>query len=266
MSKGVWRVFETIEIEARGAVSTLALSRPSRHNALSRLMIDELTAACARLAEDASVRVVVLTGRGDSFCAGGDLGWMRAQMAATPQDRADGARALAAMLGALDALPKPVIGRINGQAYGGGVGLVSVCDVAVAGEDAMFGLTETRLGLIPATIGPYVVARIGAPAARRVGLSGRRFDAEEAARLGLLTAVVPSEDLDAAVEARARAFLKAAPGAVASAKALFGRLGGAPTAEAIEASVEALVARWESAEARAGVAAFFERRDPPWDT
>lgn len=259
-------MYETIEIEARGAVTTLALNRPERHNALSRLMIDEVTDACGRLASDEAVRVVVLTGRGESFCAGGDLGWMREQMAAGSAERGEAARALAAMLGALDALPKPVIGRVNGQAYGGGVGLAAVCDVAVASREAMFGLTETRLGLIPATIGPYVVGRIGAAGARRVGLSGRRFEADVAAEVGLIAAAVPDEDLDAAVEARARAYLKAAPGALAAAKALYRRLGGAPTEAEVEASVEALVARWESPEAAAGLEAFFAREDPPWDT
>jgi methylglutaconyl-CoA hydratase len=188
-------------------------------------MIAELTEAPERLARDPAVRVVVLTGAGASFCAGGDLDWMRAQMAADAATRAEGATALARMLAALDTLPKPLIGRVQGQAFGGGVGMMSVCDVVVGVDSATFGLTETRLGLIPATIGPYVIARIGAAMARRVFFSGRRFGAGEAVRLGLLARAVPAEELDEAVEAEVAPYLACAPGAVAEGKALVRRLG-----------------------------------------
>ena len=141
----------TLSTDARG-VATLTLNRPEKHNAMSAPMIDELAEAAAQLGADDAVRAVVLTGTGASFCAGGDLGWMQSQMAASAEERAEGARRLAGMLGALNALPKPVIGRIQGPAYGGGIGLISVCDVAIGVETARFGLTETRLGLIPATI------------------------------------------------------------------------------------------------------------------
>lgn len=178
--------FETIQIavDERG-VATLTLNRPEQHNALSGLMIDELLSATLRLANDDAVRIVVLTGQGTSFCAGGDLSWMQAQVEATRADRIEAARKLALMLKALRDLPKPLIGRVNGQAYGGGVGLISVCDAAIGVTGARFGLTETKLGLIPATISPYVVARIGQAHALRNFTSARLFDAETARHMGL---------------------------------------------------------------------------------
>lgn len=252
-----------IEVDERG-VAWLKLARPEVHNALDSTLIAELTAAAQRLGRDPAVRVVVLTALGASFCAGGDLGWMRAQMAADGPARAREARALAEMLGALDALPKPLIGRIQGQAFGGGVGLMSVCDVAVGVDTARFGLTEVRLGLIPATIGPYVLARMGQARARRVFFSGRRFDAAEAVDLGLLARAVPAEDLDAAIEAEIEPYLSAAPGAVADGKALVARLGGAVGEAEVSATIDALVKRWESAEAAEGIGAFFDKRRARW--
>ena len=252
-----------VEVDGRG-VAAMTLERPEKHNALDSALIAALTEAAGRLGRDPAVRVVVLTGAGESFCAGGDLSWMKAQMAADSATRAREAKALAEMLGALNALPKPLIARVNGQAYGGGVGLLSVADVAIGVDSAQFGLTEVRLGLIPATIGPYVVARTGAAAARRVFFSGRRFGADEAVRLGLLARAVPDADLDAEVEAEVAPYLAAAPGAVAEAKALVGRLGPRIDEAVIAVTIEALVRRWESAEAAEGIAAFFERRKAPW--
>jgi methylglutaconyl-CoA hydratase len=253
----------TLETDARG-IATLTLTRPEKHNAMDARMIAELTEAAAALDADAAVRAVVLTGAGASFSAGADLGWMRAQMQADANARAAEARALAHMLKALNEMDKPLIGKINGAAYGGGLGLMSVCDVAVADETARFAFTETRLGLIPATIGPYVIARIGEAMARRVFFSGRRFDAAEAAALGLVAKAVQAGALDAAVEAEIAPYLACAPGAVAAAKALTRRLGPAITEAIIEESIAALVARWESAEAEEGIAAFFGQRKPGW--
>ena len=255
---------ETIDLvrDDRG-VATLTLDRTEAHNALSARMMDEVTEAVATLAADDS-RVVVLAARGPSFCAGGDLGWMRAQFDAAPAERAVEARRLAGMLQALDTLPKPLIGRVQGNAFGGGVGLACVCDVAVGAEGATFGLTETRLGLIPATIGPYVIARVGAGRARRVFMSSRRFDAREAVDLGILARAVPEGDLDAAVEADVAPYLACAPGAVADAKRLARSLGPVIDAATIEATVAALAARWEGDEAAEGVGAFFDKRRPRW--
>ena len=252
----------TVEVDGRG-VALLAIDREVKRNAMDRAVIDGLRDAAERLGTDPAVRVVVLTGQGAAFCAGGDLGWMREQMDATSAEREDGARALAGMLGALDALPKPLIGRVNGDAFGGGVGLCCVCDVAVAADGARFGLTETRLGLIPATIGPYVAARLG-PKLRRVFMAPRVFGADEAAALGIVARAVPEADLDAAVEAEIAPYLDAAPGAVAEAKALARRLAGAPGPAEVDASVAALVARWESGEAPEGVSAFFDKRPASW--
>lgn len=253
----------SIETDARG-VAWLTLNRPEKHNALSSELIAALADAARRLADDHAVRVVVLTGAGESFCAGGDLGWMKAQMAADAATRAREARALAAMLGALNALPKPLIARVNGQAYGGGVGMMAVADVAIGVETASFGLTETRLGLIPATIGPYVVARMGEAMARRVFFSGRRFGPAEAVRLHLIARAVPAAELDVAVEAEVAPYLECAPGAVAEAKALVRRLGSRIDEAVIAETIEALLHRWESDEAKEGIDAFFARRKPGW--
>ncbi|ADZ68816.1 crotonase/enoyl-CoA hydratase family protein [Polymorphum gilvum] len=258
-------MFETIALstDARG-VATLTLSREDKHNSMSAQMIDDLTEAARQLAADRSVRVVVLTGAGTSFCAGGDLAWMRAQFDADRATRIAEARKLALMLQALNELPKPLIGRIQGQAFGGGIGLMSVCDVALAGAWAKFGLTETRLGLIPATISPYVLARMGEGNARRVFMSARIFSAEEARELGLVSRVVEADELDEAVEREVKPYLTAAPGAVAAAKALARSLGPAISDAVIAETVEKLADCWEAPEAREGIAAFFDRRKPAW--
>ena len=256
--------FETIEVarDGRGVV-TVTLNRPEVHNALSARMMDELTEVAAVLSADDS-RVVVLTGAGKSFCAGGDLCWMRAQFDATPTVRAAEGRRLAGMLQALNTLPKPLIGRVQGNAFGGGVGLCCICDVTVGADGSLYGLTETRLGLIPATIGPYVIARLGEGLARRVFMSSRRFDAAEARDLGVLARVVAPDDLDAAVEAEVVPYLSCAPGAVAEAKALARRLGPVIDAATIDATIDALAARWAGDEASEGVGAFFDKRKPRW--
>ncbi len=258
-------MFETITIatDARG-VATLTLDRADKHNAMSARMIADLTAAAAQLGADAGVRAVVLSGAGKSFCAGGDLAWMQAQMAADAETRFVEARKLAEMLQALNTLPKPLIGAVQGNAFGGGLGLISVCDVAIGVDSLKMGLTETRLGLIPATIGPYVVARMGEARARRVFMSARLFDAAEAVDLGLLARAVPAADLAAAVEAEVVPYLSCAPGAVASAKALVRDLGPRIDAATIDHTIRALVARWETAEAAEGIAAFFDKRKAPW--
>ena len=253
----------SLGIDARG-IATLTLDRPERHNALTGPMCDETAAAAERLAGDPGVRVVVLTGAGASFCAGADLGWMRAQLAATRAERMAEARRLAAMLQTLDTLDKPLIGRVNGAAYGGGVGLIAVCDAVVATAGAVFALSETRLGLIPATIAPYVLARTGAGPARAVFFSGRRFDAAEALTLGLVTRVTVAEELDAGVAAEAEPYFATAPAAVAAAKRLARSLGPRIDADVIEATIARLADTWETAEAREGITAFLEKRPPPW--
>jgi len=257
--------FETLALstDARG-VATLTLNRPEKHNSLSAKMIAELTEAAARLGADTSVRAVVLTGAGTSFCAGGDLGWMREQFEADRETRMAEARKLAAMLKALNELPRPLIGRVQGQAFGGGIGMMSVCDTVVAVEGAKFGLTEVRLGLIPATISPYVLARMGEGKARRVFMSARIFGAEEAKDLDLVAKVVPEDGLDDAIERELKPYLAAAPAAVAASKALARALGPAITDDIIEDTIRRLADTWETPEAREGISAFFDKRKPDW--
>ncbi|WP_306154926.1 crotonase/enoyl-CoA hydratase family protein [Roseovarius sp. MMSF_3281] len=258
-------MYETIRIErdARG-VATLWLARSEKHNAMSAQMIAELHAAAKELGADDTVRVVVLAAEGKTFCAGGDLGWMREQFEADPAVRSTEAAKLAHMLQALNTMPKPLIGRLHGNAFGGGVGLASVCDVAVGADAILMGLTETRLGLIPATIGPYVCARMGEAKARRVFMSGRRFDAQEAVELGLLARAVPTEALDDAVEAEVAPYMDCAPGAVARAKALLRHMGPQIDEELIAHTVAELARCWEGDEAPEGIGAFFDKRKPAW--
>ena len=257
-------MFETVlvETDARG-VTLVTLNRPEKHNALSGQMIAEMAELAGQLAKDDTVRVVVLTGAGRSFCAGGDLGWMQAQMEASPEDRAVEARKLATMLGAWNRLPKPVIAKVQGAAFGGGVGMMCVVDKAICVETANFGLTETKLGLVPATIGPYVAARLG-PQTREVFMSSARFGPETALRIGLVAECVKADALDASVEASVVPYLACAPGAVAEAKAMALNLSTSITEAQIDETIDALNARWASDEAREGIAAFFERRPASW--
>ena len=257
--------FETIRIESddRG-VATLWLARSEKHNALSAKMLEELTAAASQLSHDDNIRVVVLAADGPTFCAGGDLAWMREQITADADTRRAGARQLADMLMAMNTMAKPLIGRVQGNAFGGGVGMMAVCDVVIAARTAKFGLTETKLGLIPATIGPYVLARMGEDKARRVFMSGRIFDAEEAVTLNLIARLADAEDLDACVEEEVAPYLLCAPGAVAEAKRLARALGPRIDSEVIEHSIDRLIAMWEGEEAPEGIAAFFEKRKPRW--
>ncbi|PSL21866.1 crotonase/enoyl-CoA hydratase family protein [Shimia abyssi] len=258
-------MFETITVgtDARG-VATLMLNRPDKHNAMSAQMLEELTSAAHQLGTDDAVRVVVLTGAGKSFCAGGDLAWMKAQRDMAPVARGREARKLAEMLMALNTMPKPLIGKVQGNAFGGGVGMACVCDVAIGVAGAKLGLTETRLGLIPATIGPYVLARMGEGKARRVFMSARLFEAEEAVSLDILARAVPAEALDTAVEREIAPYLSVAPKAVARAKALARKLGPRIDDAVIDHTIGELVACWEGEEAREGIDAFFDKRPPLW--
>jgi methylglutaconyl-CoA hydratase len=250
-----------IEQDSRG-VATLSLARAEKHNAFNAQMIDELTVVMNKIREDDSIRVVVMTGEGKSFCAGGDLEWMRSQFAASRSERLAAARALAMMLKSTNELPKPLIARVQGNAFGGGVGLMSVADIVIAVDSARFGLTETRLGLIPATISPYVIGRIGGGNARSVILSGKTFDCVRARHLGLVSQIVAPAALDAAIEHEIISCLAASPSAVAAAKAMILRLGRAISNDDIEDTIQLLADTWETADARQGLSAFFEGRRP----
>ena len=257
--------FTTIstDIDARGVVY-LTLNRPEKKNALSALMISELTEFAGSIANETAARVVVLRGAGDVFCAGGDLDWMKAQINADRAGRMAEARKLAHMLQALNELPLPLIGAVHGGAFGGGVGMGCVCDVVIAESGTKFGLTETRLGLIPATISPYVIARMGEGKARRVFISARIFSAAEAQALDLIADQVPAAQLEARIEAEIAPYLKVAPGAVGASKALARALGPKIDDEVIEETVKRLADTWEGHEAKAGIDAFLNKTAPPW--
>lgn len=258
-------MYETVTLttDDRG-IATLMLNRPEKHNAMSGQMLEDLSAAVAWLAGEDSVRAVVMTGAGKSFCAGGDLGWMLKQREAAPDVRAAEAMKLARTLKALNTLPKPLIGAVQGNSFGGGMGLMSVCDVAIGVETAKFGFTETRLGLIPATIGPYVVARMGEAKARRVFMSARLFGADEAVALDLLARTVPADGLADAVEAEVAPYLNCAPGAVAASKRLVQYLGLQVDDAIMRHTAAELGRRWESDEGAEGIAAFFDKRKAAW--
>jgi methylglutaconyl-CoA hydratase len=254
-----------ISVDGRG-IARLLLNRPDKHNALSAGMMDALTDAARALGADPAVRAVILSAEGETFCAGGDLTWMQAQVQGDRTSRRFEAHRLAGTMAALNAMPKPLIGQVQGNAFGGGVGLMSVCDTVVVADHATFGLTETKLGLIAATIGPYVLARMGEARARAVFFSSRTFGADEALRLGLAARSVPAAELADAAMAEALPYLACAPGAVAEAKALIAALARPVTPEMVETSIAALVRRWEHPEAAEGIAAFLERRKPFWVT
>ena len=243
----------------------ITLNRPEIHNAFDDRLIAELTAALAALAHDDAVRVVVLTGSGKSFSAGADLNWMRRTSTYGEAENLADARALAKLMATLNELPKPTIARVNGAALGGGTGLVACCDIVVASSHAMFGTTEVRLGLIPAVIGPYVVAAIGVRQARRLMLTGERIDAGEAARIGLVHEVVAADELDAAIATLMEHLLKGGPHALAAAKRLVHDLAGRPIdAELIDYSTRRIAALRATPEAREGVAAFLDKRQASW--
>lgn len=252
--------YETIRIDRheRG-YATITLNRPEKHNAMNAAMIRELTDAALRLAAEKPVRAVVLAAEGASFCAGGDLVWMKEQMAKDKPGKLEDARALATMLSTLNTFPKPLIARVQGPAYGGGIGLMAVCDIVVTVDSARFALTETRLGLIPATIGPFVVRRMGEGYARQVFFTTKTFDAAFALKAGLVSTVTTADRLDECIEAEIAPVVRTRPGAVAAAKALCLELGGSDLAGMFEHTAEALAARWESEEAQEGINAFLSK-------
>jgi methylglutaconyl-CoA hydratase len=256
---------DSLTLHRDGAVARLRLDRPQLHNAFDAALIAALTDALALLGADPQVRVVVLEGAGASFSAGADLNWMRGMAAASEAENRDDALALARLLRTLDALPKPTIARVHGAAFGGGVGLVAACDIAIGVPEAKFGLTESRLGLLPAVISPYVIAAIGARQARRWFATAEIFDAGEARRIGLLHEVVDATALDTAVQRQIDLLLKAGPIAAASAKALVRDVVAGTDATAIDRANAALIARLRvSAEGQEGIGAFLEKRKPAW--
>jgi len=249
--------------DARG-VATLTLNRPAALNALSPELSAALGRAVGTLAGDGELRAVVLTGAGEAFCAGGDVKSMGAATTGDRPERIARSRGFAGLLAALRALSVPVLARVNGPVYGGGLGLVSVADIAIAAESAAFGFSEPRIGIAPATISPYVLERVGTAAARRLFLSAQRFDASEGLRLGLYHRVVPTAALDGALEEELAAVLKCSPSALAACKRLIAEVPRMTPAEAIEHTARVLADLWETDDAREGIASFAEKRAPRW--
>jgi methylglutaconyl-CoA hydratase len=257
----------TVALAVRGAVAEVRLNRPGVHNAFDEQLIAELTATLQRLDADPAVRAVVLTGEGASFSAGADLNWMRAMAQASEADNLADSLKLAALMRTLNYLSKPTIARVNGAAYGGGVGLVACCDIAIGVESAKFSLSEVKLGLVPAVISPYVIAAIGARAARRLFITGEVFDGAEARRIGLLHEAVAAGELDVAVERSLHWLGKGGPLAQAEAKHLALGMAGM-TAEHqlnVDTGTAELIARLRvSAEGQHGLGAFLDKRAPDW--
>jgi len=250
-----------------GDVAELTLDRPDVHNAFDEALIAELTETLQRLDTDSSIRAVVLTGRGSTFSAGADLNWMRNMIGASSEANREDSLRLARLMRTLNFLSKPTLARVNGSAYGGGVGLLTCCDVAIGVQGAKLALTEVKLGLVPAVISPYVIAAIGVRQARRLFLSGEIIDATEAARIGLLHQVVAADELDAAVDRQLHWLHKGGPIAQHVAKRLaIGVAGSTPeTAERIDAANAKLIAQLRvSEEGQEGLAAFLDKRPPHW--
>lgn len=256
---------ETIEVSREGDVVTAALNRPQNHNAFNPQMVAELTAFFGGVTVDTSIRVVVLTGKGRSFCAGADLAFMRAAADYTFAENVADGQGIFDLMQAVNSCPRPVIGRINGAAIGGGAGLVSCCDNVVAVARAKFGFSETRLGIVPAVISPFVLAKIGPSQARALFLSGEQFDAVHAHHIGLVHHIVADEtELDGSVAQRVSAYLQAAPGAQAAAKTLIEQVTGQSKAEMRAYTSDLIAQRRASEEGREGMNAFLEKRAPSW--
>ena len=254
-----------LTVSREGAVARLRLDRPALHNAFDDALIAGLTDALQALGRDPCVRAVVLEGAGSSFSAGADLNWMRGMAAAGEDANREDALRLAALMRTLDELPKPTIARIHGAAFGGGVGLVACCDIAIGVPEAKFGLTESRLGLLPAVISPYVIGAIGARQARRWFATAEVFDAAEALRIGLLHQVVPADKLDAAIDRQLALLLKAGPYAAADAKRLVRETTAATDRDRLDHDNATLIAALRvSPEGQEGLSAFLDKRAASW--
>ena len=246
-------------------IAWLTLNREQKHNALGHRMMREIHQACQEISANPAIRAVVLTGAGDkSFSAGADLGWMKDNFSKNREERIVESTLLADALEALDTLNKVTIARVNGQAYAGGVGLIAVCDIAISVDHARFSLTETRLGLTPANISPFLIARLGVSNARRTLINAHFFNAEEALRLGLLHKVVGSVELDDAIDQELESCLACAPGAIAMTKELIRNVSRQTPEQNRQYTARMLADAWETDEAQAGISGFFNKQPPPW--
>lgn len=256
--------FRRLRVVRDGPVARVTLDRPEVRNAFDEILIDALTGAFLSFTEDAETRVVVLEGEGPTFCAGADVEWMRRAGSFSKLENEADAERMAGMLRAIDSCPCPVVAVVQGAAIGGGVGLVAAADVAIAAENAVFSLSEVKLGILPSVISPYVLRAIGARQARRYFLTGERFGAAEARRIGLVHEVVPDAELAAARDRIVAALLTSAPEAVGVAKALIADVSGKAPEEALPVTVRTIAERRASDEAKEGLTAFLEKRAPSW--
>jgi methylglutaconyl-CoA hydratase len=257
--------YDSLEIKVADKVATITLNRPQLRNAFNEDAIADLTMAFDEVSQDAGVRVIVLAANGPAFCAGADLNWMKKMAGYTAAENEADALRLADMLRTIYFSPKPVVARVQGDCYAGGMGLVAACDIVVASDNVQFCLSEVKLGLIPATISPYVIQAMGEQASRRYFLTAERFDARAAHRLGLAHEVVPAEQLDASVDAIVQALAANSPNAVREAKKLVRDIAGLPIDDVLLADTAGRIAAIRaSAEGREGVASFLEKRKPSW--
>jgi len=256
--------YQYLTVERNGGVERVTLNRPDVRNAFNEHVIADLTAWAKSAHADSSLRVVIFSGAGKVFSAGADAAWMAKMAGYSHDDNVKDARAAAEMFLAINTVPAIVIGRIHGAALGGGSGLAAVCDIVVAETDAIFGFTETKLGILPAMISPYVLQKIGASAARDLFLTGRRFDAMKAREIGLVHEVVPADELDAAVNRYVTEALSAAPTAVARAKGLIPQVLGKPPADVVGITADAIASQRVAPEGQEGLKAFLEKRPPRW--
>ncbi len=257
--------FRHLLLQRDGAVLRVALNRPDVRNAFNEELIEELRAFADGMARDTDgVRAVVLSGAGKVFCAGADLAMMARTVEYSHEQNVEDARKMAAMFEALDTLAVPLVARIHGAALGGGAGLAAVCDIVVAAQDAVFGFTEVKLGILPAVISPYVLAKIGRSAARALLVTGARFDAARALAIGLVHHVVPPTEIDAAVSQAIAEILSAGPQAVAAAKGLIRDAWRLEAEELASLTADAIATRRVSPEGQEGIRAFLEKRKPSW--
>jgi len=256
--------FQFLRASREGAVEYLSLNRPDLRNALNEVVLDELHRWADGLRDDTSVRVAVLAGSGRHFCAGADIEWMRRMGAAAESDNIADAERLSSTFHALDTLPVPLIGRVHGAAIGGGMGLAAVCDMVVAADDAQFAFSEVRLGILPAAISPFVLAKIGGSAARELFLTGSRFTATRACQLGLVHRVVPQAELDQVVSGWITDLMAGAPGAISHAKRLIRTVAGRRYEDVASFTSGAIAEQRMSPEGREGLSAFLEKRAPAW--
>lgn len=255
----------TITVEECNAVARVTLNRPEVHNAFDETLIAELTRALVALDVSPNVRAVILLGAGTSFCAGADLNWMRRMADYSYEENLADASALATLLQTLYGLAKPTIARVHGASYGGGVGLIACCDIAISVPDATFALSETKLGLVPATIAPYVIEAIGARQARRYFLTAERFEAADAFRMGLVHELASASELDQRINGLLGALMLAGPHAHTAAKALIRAVAHRPIDRNVVADTAERIASIRATdEAREGIAAFLTRRPPAW--